>query len=149
MDNPTLTRFFTLHFLLPFVVVGLVGVHFLCLHVRGSSNPLALSSNLDKVEFHSVFSFKDLLGALVFSMVLITIVLLAPWKLGDPENFILANPLLTPVHIQPEWYFLFAYAILRSIPNKLGGVLALAFSVVILYIIPFIDVSVKIKRRMD
>lgn len=149
VDNPTLTRFFTLHFLLPFLVVALVGAHFLCLHKRGSRNPLAICSNFDKIEFHSTFSIKDWLGGLFFLTIYLSIVLLTPWMLGDPENFILANPLLTPVHIQPEWYFLFAYAILRSIPNKLGGVLALAFSVVILYLIPFLDFSIKIKGRLD
>lgn len=139
VDNPTLTRFFTLHFVLPFVVRALSLVHIIFLHFTGSSNPLGLNSNLDKLEFHSYFSFKDLLGVLVFFIAFSRLVILYPWDLGDPENFIMANPLVTPVHIQPEWYFLFAYAILRSIPNKLGGVLALAFSVIILYLKPLLD----------
>lgn len=141
VDNPTLTRFFTLHFLLPFVVAALSIIHLIFLHFTGSSNPLGLRSNHDKLEFHSYFSFKDALGVFFFFNIFLIVVLLTPWDLGDPENFILANPLVTPVHIQPEWYFLFAYAILRSIPNKLGGVLALAFSVIILYFVPLIDNS--------
>ena len=147
VDNPTLTRFFTLHFLLPFVVAALSLIHLIFLHFTGSSNPLGLNSNMDKLEFHSYFSFKDLLGVFFFFIIFLIIVLLSPWDLGDPENFIVANPLVTPVHIQPEWYFLFAYAILRSIPNKLGGVLALAFSVLILYIVPLLDFSFLKRNR--
>jgi len=137
VDNATLTRFFALHFLLPFIISGLSIVHLLFLHTTGSSNPLGLNSNLDKVRFHPYFSYKDLLGINIILILLIYICFQAPWLLGDPENFIPANPLVTPVHIQPEWYFLFAYAILRSIPNKLGGVVALALAVIILYILPF------------
>jgi ubiquinol-cytochrome c reductase cytochrome b subunit len=138
VDNATLTRFFAFHFLIPFLVAALVIVHLLFLHQTGSNNPLGLALNADKIPFHPYFSTKDLFGFLRVTARLILIALLLPWALGDPENFIPANPLVTPVHIQPEWYFLFAYAILRSIPNKLGGVLALAGSVLILLILPLI-----------
>ena len=112
-------------------------VHLLFLHTTGSRNPLGVNRNLDKTPFHPYFSYKDLIGIVIFGIIYMYICLQAPWILGDPENFIPANPLVTPVHIQPEWYFLFAYAILRSIPNKLGGVVALALAVIVLYIIPF------------
>ena len=138
VDNATLTRFFALHFLVPFVVAAISIVHLLFLHQTGSNNPLGINRNLDKVPFHPYFTSKDLFGFVIIMACLITLVLINPWLLGDPENFIPANPLVTPVHIQPEWYFLFAYAILRSIPNKLGGVIALALAVLILIIIPFI-----------
>ena len=140
VDNATLTRFFALHFLLPFIIVVLVLGHLFFLHETGSNNPLGLPSDFSKIPFHPYFTLKDLLGALVFSIGLMWIRITSPWMLGDPENFITSNPLVTPVHIQPEWYFLFAYAILRSIPNKLGGVIALVVSVVILYyliLVPF------------
>lgn len=142
VDNPTLIRFFTLHFFIPFFSLFLVFLHFIFLHQTGSRNPLLLSSNIEKIEFHLEFSLKDILGAFFFFILFFLIVFLYPWVLGDPENFILANPLITPVHIQPEWYFLFAYAILRSIPNKLGGVLALVSSVMILYLLPLMDICV-------
>nr|AMW67850.1 cytochrome b [Dilar sp. YW-2016] len=137
VDNATLTRFFTIHFLLPFIVMGATMVHLLFLHQTGSNNPLGLNSNIDKIPFHPYFSYKDLVGfiILIFSLVLIT--LMSPYSLGDPDNFTPANPLVTPIHIQPEWYFLFAYAILRSIPNKLGGVIALVMSIAILFTLPF------------
>lgn len=136
--GPTLTRFFSLHFFIPFLVTALIIIHLLYLHETGSSNPLGIKRNLDKISFHPYFSTKDLLGYLIFFIIFFFICLSKPWMLGDPENFIPANPLVTPIHIQPEWYFLFAYAILRSIPNKLGGVVALFASVLILYILPFI-----------
>nr|YP_010852741.1 cytochrome b [Philagra albinotata]WGL39481.1 cytochrome b [Philagra albinotata] len=137
VDNATLTRFFTLHFMLPFMISGLAGIHIFFLHMNGSNNPLGLKSNVDKISFHPYFSIKDLMG---FSLVLIIFMLLnfmEPYLLGDPDNFSPANPLITPNHIKPEWYFLFAYAILRSIPNKLGGVVALLMSIMILMILPF------------
>lgn len=137
VDNATLTRFFTFHFVLPFIIAGLTIAHLLFLHQTGSNNPLGLNSNVDKIPFHPYYSFKDLFGFIVIIWGLITIALLAPYLLGDTENFIPANPLVTPVHIQPEWYFLFAYAILRSIPNKLGGAVALVVSIAILFILPF------------
>nr|AND96326.1 cytochrome b [Onitis falcatus] len=139
VDNATLTRFFTLHFLLPFIVAAMVMIHLLFLHQTGSQNPLGTNSNIDKSPFHPYFSLKDLIGFITMTMILMLLVLINPYLLGDPDNFIPANPLVTPVHIQPEWYFLFAYAILRSIPNKLGGVLALVLSIAILFIMPFIN----------
>jgi ubiquinol-cytochrome c reductase cytochrome b subunit len=138
VDNATLTRFFSLHFLLPFVIIGLSIVHLLFLHQTGRNNPLGVNRNFDKISFHPYFSSKDLFGFFVIILFLLIICFYSPWLLGDPENFIPANPLVTPVHIQPEWYFLIAYAILRSIPNKLGGVVALALSIIILIICPFI-----------
>nr|YP_010464312.1 cytochrome b [Strongylium nakanei]UUL71689.1 cytochrome b [Strongylium nakanei] len=137
VDNATLTRFFSFHFLFPFIVAAMVMVHLLFLHQTGSNNPLGLNSNIDKVPFHPYFSFKDIAGFMIMLLILTALSLMNPYMLGDPDNFIPANPLVTPVHIQPEWYFLFAYAILRSIPNKLGGVIALALSIAILYILPF------------
>nr|YP_010415045.1 cytochrome b [Agrilus ornatus]URW97766.1 cytochrome b [Agrilus ornatus] len=137
VDNATLTRFFTLHFILPFIILALVIIHLLFLHQTGSNNPLGVNSNLDKIPFHPYFMFKDLFGFILTVFLLTSITLANPYMLGDPENFTPANPLVTPVHIQPEWYFLFAYAILRSIPNKLGGVIALVLSIAILFILPF------------
>nr|AYQ19024.1 cytochrome b [Ptilodactylidae sp. 2 ACP-2013] len=137
VGNATLSRFFSLHFLLPFIVAALVMIHLLFLHQTGSNNPLGLNSNIDKIPFHPYFSFKDLLGFTIMLFALILMNLSNPYLLGDPDNFTPANPLVTPIHIQPEWYFLFAYAILRSIPNKLGGVIALVLSIAILLILPF------------
>nr|NP_068653.1 cytochrome b [Triatoma dimidiata]AAG31619.1 cytochrome b [Triatoma dimidiata] len=141
VDNATLTRFFALHFLLPFIIAAMVMIHLLFLHQTGSSNPLGLNSNFDKIPFHPYFSIKDLMGV---SLTLMFFILLSLWEapiLMDPENFIPANPLVTPVHIQPEWYFLFAYAILRSIPNKLGGVIAMVSSIAIILILPITNKS--------
>lgn len=138
VDNATLTRFFIFHFLLPFVVLAFTIIHLLFLHQTGSNNPLGINSNIDKIPFHPYFSFKDLFGFLVVLCSLTSLTLVSPYILGDPDNFIPANPLVTPVHIQPEWYFLFAYAILRSIPNKLGGVIALVISIAILFFMPVI-----------
>nr|YP_010701728.1 cytochrome b [Helophilus pendulus]WCJ53289.1 cytochrome b [Helophilus pendulus] len=137
VDNPTLSRFFTFHFILPFIVLAFVMIHLLFLHQTGSNNPIGLNSNLDKIPFHPYFSYKDVVGFIILLMSLTMLTLWNPYLLGDPDNFIPANPLVTPAHIQPEWYFLFAYAILRSIPNKLGGVIALVMSIAILMIMPF------------
>nr|ARO70461.1 cytochrome b [Iguana iguana] len=141
VDNATLTRFFTFHFLLPFTIIALAMLHLLFLHETGSNNPTGLNSNPDKIPFHPYFSYKDLLGTTLMITTLLTLVLFSPNLLTDPENFTPANPLITPPHIKPEWYFLFAYAILRSIPNKLGGVLALLFSILILMIVPLLHLS--------
>nr|ANH20546.1 cytochrome b [Pyrocephalus rubinus piurae] len=141
VDNPTLTRFFALHFLLPFMIAGLTFIHLTFLHETGSNNPLGISSNCDKIPFHPYFSTKDILGFIILLLPLMTLAMFSPNLLGDPENFTPANPLVTPPHIKPEWYFLFAYAILRSIPNKLGGVLALAASVLVLFLVPFLHMS--------
>nr|ADF43372.1 cytochrome b [Hemiphyllodactylus yunnanensis] len=136
VDNATLTRFFTFHFLLPFLIFAMMILHLLFLHETGSNNPTGLSSATDKIPFHPYFIYKDLMGAACLITTLLSLALFAPYLLGDPENYTPANPLVTPPHIQPEWYFLFAYAILRSIPNKLGGVLALVLSITILFLIP-------------
>jgi len=141
VDNATLTRLFTFHFILPFIIAGLSLVHLLFLHQTGSNNPLGLNSNLSKIPFHPYFSFKDIFGFILIIWILMSLALINPYLLGDIENFIPANPLVTPVHIQPEWYFLFAYAILRSIPNKLGGAAALVVSIAILFILPFTQTS--------
>nr|AIZ02939.1 cytochrome b [Tirumala limniace] len=137
VDNATLTRFYTFHFLFPFIIMMLTMIHLLFLHQTGSNNPLGINSNFDKIPFHPFFTFKDLIGFIILIYLLIMLTLINPYLLGDPDNFIPANPLVTPIHIQPEWYFLFAYAILRSIPNKLGGVIALVMSIFILIILPF------------
>nr|YP_009144427.1 cytochrome b [Colias erate]AKJ25934.1 cytochrome b [Colias erate] len=137
VDNPTLTRFYTFHFLLPFIIMMMTMIHLLFLHQTGSNNPLGINSNMDKIPFHPYFTFKDLIGFIILMFILTLLSLTNPYILGDPDNFIPANPLVTPIHIQPEWYFLFAYAILRSIPNKLGGVIALIMSILILIILPF------------
>nr|ACL14676.1 cytochrome b [Girardinus microdactylus] len=141
VDNATLTRFFAFHFLLPFVVTAATLVHLIFLHETGSNNPIGLNSDADKISFHPYFSYKDLLGFIFLLTALISLALFSPNLLGDPENFTPANPLVTPPHIKPEWYFLFAYAILRSIPNKLGGVLALLASILVLMVVPFLHTS--------
>lgn len=134
--GPTLSRFFGLHFLIPFIITALVLIHLVCLHQTGSSNPLGVVSNLDKINFHPYFVWKDIIGFVLFFLLAFRLLIVSPWLLGDTENFIPANPLVTPIHIQPEWYFLFAYAILRSIPNKLGGVIALVLAVLVFYVLP-------------
>nr|AKQ13060.1 cytochrome b [Pachytriton feii]AKQ13061.1 cytochrome b [Pachytriton feii] len=141
VDKATLTRFFAFHFLLPFLIAGMSIIHLLFLHETGSNNPTGIPSNQDKISFHPYFSYKDLLGFLLALLTLVLIALIVPNLLVDPENFIPANPLMAPPHIKPEWYFLFAYAILRSIPNKLGGVIALLMSILILMFIPMLHTS--------
>nr|AGB14151.1 cytochrome b [Pelophylax plancyi] len=147
VDNATLTRFFTFHFILPFIIAAASMIHLLFLHQTGSSNPTGLNSNLDKVSFHPYFSYKDLLGFVIMLGALASLSTFAPNLLGDPDNFTPANPLVTPPHIKPEWYFLFAYSILRSIPNKLGGVLALLLSIMVLFLMPIIHTS-KLRSLM-
>lgn len=139
INNATLNRFFSLHFILPFIILILTIIHLYFLHITGSSNPLGLNRNINKIPFHLYFSYKDLLGFIIFLIILTIIILQYPYIFRDPDNFTPANPIITPIHIQPEWYFLFAYAILRSIPNKLGGVIALTFSITILYNLPLIN----------
>nr|Q9XNX4.1 RecName: Full=Cytochrome b; AltName: Full=Complex III subunit 3; AltName: Full=Complex III subunit III; AltName: Full=Cytochrome b-c1 complex subunit 3; AltName: Full=Ubiquinol-cytochrome-c reductase complex cytochrome b subunit [Kunsia tomentosus]AAD45452.1 cytochrome B [Kunsia tomentosus] len=141
VDKATLTRFFAFHFILPFIITALVLVHLLFLHETGSNNPSGLNSDSDKIPFHPYYTIKDLLGIFLLLTVLMTLTLFFPDLLGDPDNFTPANPLNTPAHIKPEWYFLFAYAILRSIPNKLGGVLALILSILILAAFPLLNPS--------
>nr|AIG72137.1 cytochrome b [Katsuwonus pelamis] len=141
VDNATLTRFFAFHFLFPFVIAAMTILHLLFLHETGSNNPIGLNSNADKISFHPYFSYKDLLGFAILLVALASLALFSPNLLGDPDNFTPANPMVTPPHIKPEWYFLFAYAILRSIPNKLGGVLALLASILVLMVVPFLHTS--------
>nr|YP_010586223.1 cytochrome b [Gumaga orientalis]UZZ43985.1 cytochrome b [Gumaga orientalis] len=137
ISNATLNRFFMFHFILPFIILAMTLIHLIFLHSTGSSNPLSMSNHTDKIPFHPYFTWKDIMGFLLMTISLIMLTLWYPFMLGDPDNFIPANPMVTPIHIQPEWYFLFAYAILRSIPNKLGGVIALLMSIMILFIMPF------------
>nr|Q5VJ36.1 RecName: Full=Cytochrome b; AltName: Full=Complex III subunit 3; AltName: Full=Complex III subunit III; AltName: Full=Cytochrome b-c1 complex subunit 3; AltName: Full=Ubiquinol-cytochrome-c reductase complex cytochrome b subunit [Nycticebus bengalensis]AAS00158.1 cytochrome b [Nycticebus bengalensis]ALJ53348.1 cytochrome b [Nycticebus bengalensis] len=141
VDKATLTRFFAFHFILPFIVAALVVIHLIFLHETGSNNPSGISLDSDKIPFHPYYSLKDLLGVVFLLATLSILVLFSPDLLGDPDNYTPANPLVTPPHIKPEWYFLFAYAILRSIPNKLGGVLALAMSILILALIPHLHTA--------
>nr|O99342.1 RecName: Full=Cytochrome b; AltName: Full=Complex III subunit 3; AltName: Full=Complex III subunit III; AltName: Full=Cytochrome b-c1 complex subunit 3; AltName: Full=Ubiquinol-cytochrome-c reductase complex cytochrome b subunit [Kobus ellipsiprymnus]AAD13493.1 cytochrome b [Kobus ellipsiprymnus] len=141
VDKATLTRFFAFHFILPFIIAAITMVHLLFLHETGSNNPTGISSDMDKIPFHPYYTIKDILGALLLILVLMLLVLFAPDLLGDPDNYAPANPLNTPLTIKPEWYFLFAYAILRSIPNKLGGVLALVLSILILVLMPLLHTS--------
>nr|YP_003208294.1 cytochrome b [Lucinella divaricata]ABJ91107.1 cytochrome b [Lucinella divaricata] len=138
VSNPTLVRFYVFHFLLPFILVVLVMVHIIVLHDAGSNNPLGLEGMGDKVPFHIYYSMKDVFGFSVMVGGLLFVCLLVPDIFLESENYNPANPLVTPVHIQPEWYFLFAYAILRSIPNKGGGVLALVLSVAGLLLLPIL-----------
>jgi len=138
INNATLNRFFSLHFIIPFIILLLIIIHLFFLHSTGSTNPLGVNRNIFKIPFHIYFTFKDLLGFILFILIFSLIILQYPYIFRDPDNFTPANPIITPIHIQPEWYFLFAYAILRSIPNKLGGVLALLISIIILYILPLI-----------
>ena len=142
VDNPTLNRFFSLHYLLPFVIVGLVVLHIWALHIPGSNNPLGIdAAPADKIPFHPYYTAKDAFGVGVFLLIYFGVVFYAPNFLGEPDNYIKANPLQTPPHIVPEWYFLPFYAILRSIPNKLIGVIAMFGSLLILFVLPWLDTS--------
>jgi len=134
VSNPTLTRFFALHYLLPFVITALVVIHIFYLHLEGRSNPLGVTSSSNKVRFHYYYSVKDTFIFFVVFFVFMVFTLKYGYVFIDAENWIPANALVTPNHIQPEWYFLFAYAILRSIPNKLGGVLGLLAAVIVLFL---------------
>nr|DAC76933.1 TPA_asm: cytochrome b [Tetraponera aethiops] len=136
INNSTLNRFYSIHFILPFLISLMVIIHLIFLHETGSSNPLGTVSDVNKIPFHPFFTIKDIYGFMMMIMLFIIIIIQYPYMFSDPDNFISANPMVTPIHIQPEWYFLFAYAILRSIPNKLGGVLALVMSIMILYFLP-------------
>jgi len=138
IGGATLTRFFALHFICPFIIRALVLVHLIFLHQTGSSNPLGVQRGESKIPFHPYFVLKDRTRLLGLAGGLLGLRLYAPYLLGDPENFTPANSLVTPPHIQPEWYYLFAYAILRSIPNKLGGVIALLSSILALYFLPLL-----------
>jgi len=141
VSNATLNRFFSLHYLLPFVLAALVVMHLIALHTHGSNNPLGITGNLDRIPFHPYFTFKDLVTVLFFILALSFFIFYAPNALGHPDNYIMANPMQTPVSIVPEWYLLPYYAILRSIPNKLLGVIAMFASLLILLAMPVLDTS--------
>jgi len=140
--NATLNRFFSLHYLLPFVLLGLVMLHIAALHQEGSSNPLGLhGKDIDKIDFYPYFYVKDLFGFICFTVFFSYFLFFNPNVLGHPDNYIAANPMVTPAHIVPEWYFLPYYAILRSIPDKLGGVIAMGLSLVTLALLPLVNTS--------
>ncbi|HVJ32824.1 MAG TPA: cytochrome b/b6 [Terriglobia bacterium] len=143
VDNPTLNRFFALHFLLPFVILGVVILHIIALHRFGSNNPIGIDTKgkQDTIPFHPYYTTKDVFGLGIFLLFYAFWVFYFPNALGDPDNYIPANPLSTPEHIVPEWYFLPFYAILRSIPNKLAGVLAMGAAIVVLFFLPWLDRS--------
>ncbi|GAB4181281.1 MAG: cytochrome b/b6 [Thalassobaculales bacterium] len=141
--NPTLNRFFSLHFLLPFVIVGVVVLHLVALHRFGSNNPLGIDTKgpQDSIPFHPYYTIKDVFGLGVFLIFFSLFVFYAPNYLGHPDNYIPANPLVTPPHIVPEWYFLPFYAILRAVPSKLGGVLLMFGAIAVLFVLPWLDRS--------
>ncbi len=146
VDNPTLNRFFSLHYLLPFVIVGVVALHVWALHVVGQNNPtgVELKSEQDSVPFTPYATVKDAFGMVVFLIFFSWFLFYSPNYMGHPDNYIPANPMVTPAHIVPEWYFLPFYAILRSIPDKLGGVLAMFGAIAVLFVLPWLDTS-KVK----
>nr|AWL21409.1 cytochrome b [Psilodens balduri] len=146
VGEATLVRFYSFHFVLPFIIAAVTMVHIMYLHQSGSNNPLGLSSTADKVVFHPYFSVKDVMGVLFVILFLVYISFYWPVFLSEADNFIDANPMVTPTHIQPEWYFLFVYAILRSVPNKLGGVVALCASILILFFMPLFHISKKMSN---
>nr|ALO64717.1 cytochrome b [Nomada goodeniana] len=137
INNATLNRFFSLHFILPLIILFMVVIHLYYLHLKGSNNSLGMNSKFYMLSFHPYYSIKDMLGFMMILLIFFFLIFQSPYYLGDPDNFILADSMVTPKHIKPEWYFLFAYSILRTIPNKLGGVIALILSIMILYIMPF------------
>jgi len=143
VGNPTLNRFFSLHYLLPFVIVGVVGLHLIALRQHGSNNPLGIDVKgpQDQLPFHPYYTFKDMFGLAVFLVIFALFIFYMPNGLGDAQNYIPANPLQTPPEIVPEWYLLPFYAILRSIPDKLLGVIALFGSILILFVLPWLDTS--------
>lgn len=147
VSNSTLNRFFVFHFILPFAILALIGIHLAFLHENGSNNPLGLRRGTNIIPFHPFFMLKDIVGFLVLLACVRFISTLHPLLISDPQNFIKANPISTPTHIQPEWYFLFAYAILRAIPNKLGGVLAITLAITVLYIIPILHRNIMVGIR--
>jgi ubiquinol-cytochrome c reductase cytochrome b subunit len=138
VENATLTRFFTFHFVVPFITAAMAGLHIFLLHATGRNNPLGLNSTSDKIPFHWYYRVKDVLGFVLLFTFFFALILFAPNVLGEPDNFVAANPIRTPPHIIPEWYFLFSYCALRSIPNKLGGVVALFSSLLILLALPLL-----------
>ncbi|MCP5361890.1 MAG: cytochrome b/b6 [Hyphomicrobiales bacterium] len=146
VDNPTLNRFFSLHYLMPFVIIGIVVLHLVALHVHGSNNPTGVEPKTDKdtIPFHPYYTIKDFVGFGFLFLVLAWFIFFDPNRLGHPDNYIPANPMVTPPHIVPEWYFLPFYAMLRAIPDKLGGVVVMFSSLLILFALPWLDSS-KVK----
>ena len=147
VTSATLRFFYTLHFLIPFIILALMLLHLIFLHETGSSRRIFLHTNETKIKFNYNYVIKDMVRVSPLFLFMFFI-FVSPYKLGDPENFIFANPLMSPLHIQPEWYFLFAYAILRSIPNKLGGVVALVFSVIVFYLFPFFSATTVVLKPL-
>ena len=141
VNSATINRFFSLHFTLPFILAALVAGHLLYLHISGSSNPIGTTSNADRTVFHPYFSFKDIVTVYLFLIIFAAIVFYTPDKLGHSDNYIEANSMQTPPSIVPEWYLLPFYAILRSIPNKLLGVICMFVAILILLVLPFTDSS--------
>ena len=143
VDNPTLNRFFSLHYLLPFVIVGVVVLHIIALHRFGSNNPLGIDvrGDQDTIPFHPYYTVKDMFGLSVFLTIMAAVVFFLPNSMGHPDNYIPANPMVTPAHIVPEWYFLPFYAILRAVPDKLLGVLAMFAAIAVLFVLPWLDRS--------
>ncbi len=143
VDNPTLNRFFSLHFLMPFLIVGVVLIHLVSLHTVGSNNPtgVEIKTKKDIIPFHPYFTIKDMVGFVAFFLVFGYFLFFYPNSLGHPDNYIPANPMVTPAHIVPEWYFLPFYAILRAVPDKLGGVLMMFGAIALLFALPFLDRS--------
>jgi quinol-cytochrome oxidoreductase complex cytochrome b subunit len=141
VGNATLNRFFSLHYLLPFAIAGASLIHLAYIHKDGSNNPLGVNGNIDKIPFYPYFYIKDLYSTIIFTIAFSLFVFFAPNFLNHPDNYIEANPLVTPPHIVPEWYFLPFYAILRSIPHKTGGVIAMASALLVLFLLPFINTS--------
>nr|YP_003434268.1 apocytochrome b [Candida sojae]YP_003434273.1 apocytochrome b [Candida sojae]ABO27134.1 apocytochrome b [Candida sojae]ABO27139.1 apocytochrome b [Candida sojae] len=142
VSNPTIQRFFALHFLLPFILAALVCMHLMALHVNGSSNPVGITGNIDRLPMHPYFVFKDLVTVFLFILIFSLFVFYSPNTLGHPDNYIPGNPMVTPPSIVPEWYLLPFYAILRSIPDKLGGVIAMFGAILILLTLPYTDRSI-------
>jgi len=141
VNNATLNRFFSLHYLFPFLIAGATILHLSLLHKEGSNNPLGININFENISFYPYFYVKDLYSFLIFLTIFSAFSFFSPNDLGHPDNYILANPMVTPAHIIPEWYFLPFYAILRSIPNKLGGVITMVGAILILILLPFINTS--------
>jgi ubiquinol-cytochrome c reductase cytochrome b/c1 subunit len=143
VDNATLNRFYSLHYLLPFVIVGVVFFHVIALHITGSNNPLGIDvkSPQDTIPFHPYYTIKDSVGICIYLLVFAALVFFSPNFFASPDNYIPANPLQTPAEIVPEWYFLPFYAILRSVPNKLGGVMMMFGSIMVLFVLPWLDTS--------
>lgn len=141
VNNATLNRFFSLHYLLPFLIAALSGLHIAVLHINRSNNPIGVPSNNDTLPFHPYYTVKDVFGLLFFFFLFALVVFFFPNYLGHPDNYTVANPMVTPAHIVPEWYYLPFYAILRSIPDKLGGVVAMFGSIAVLYLVPMLNTS--------